>query len=239
MRTRTVRWAADGGCVNDDPCTAAVLELRRYTLHPGQRDVLVDVFDRWFVTGQEAAGMRIVGQFCDVAAPDQFVWLRGFPTMEQRTAALQSFYGGPVWAQHQDVANATMIDWTDVLLLQPLAPATALGPELPCTSGRVGLAVLPLPGPLAAAARSVVVQKVADDPSIVGAYVSLHAVNGFPALPVRDAEVLVLCFDGPAALAPEVEALGDGEAQLVELIPTAGSRWGGHEARVLPARTSR
>ncbi len=221
------------------PSSTDVLELRRYTLHPGRRDVLIDVFDEWFVSGQEAAGMRIVGQFRDVDAPDAFVWLRGFASMEDRTAALEAFYGGPVWAAQRDAANATMVDWTDVLLLQPLAAHTALGDDLPIRSGRVGIAVVPLPGPLAAAARSVVVQSFDEMPNAVGAYVSLHAPNGFPALPVRDAEVLVLCFDGPAVLAPEIEVLGDGEAHLAELVPTAGSAWGRHRPTSAPARTSR
>ena len=36
-----------------------VVELRQYTLHPGQRDVLIDLFDREFVESQEALGMKI------------------------------------------------------------------------------------------------------------------------------------------------------------------------------------
>ena len=56
-----------------------VIELRQYT-PPGQRDVLIDLFDRHFVESQEAAGMTIVGQFRDRRRPDRFVWIRGFPT---------------------------------------------------------------------------------------------------------------------------------------------------------------
>ena len=32
-----------------------VLELRQYTLKPGQRDVLINLFERHFVESQEAA----------------------------------------------------------------------------------------------------------------------------------------------------------------------------------------
>jgi hypothetical protein len=32
-----------------------VVELRQYTLRPGQRDVLIDLFDRELVESQEAA----------------------------------------------------------------------------------------------------------------------------------------------------------------------------------------
>jgi hypothetical protein len=38
-----------------------VVELRQYTLKPGQREVLIDLFDKYFVESQEAAGMTIIG----------------------------------------------------------------------------------------------------------------------------------------------------------------------------------
>ena len=96
-----------------------VVELRQYTLRPGQRDVLIDLFDREFVESQEAAGMAIVGQFRDLDDPDRFVWIRGFASMPARAKALAAFYGGPVWKQHAAAANATMIDSDNVLLLRP------------------------------------------------------------------------------------------------------------------------
>src|SRR5260370_37736534 len=71
-----------------------VVELRQYTLRPGQREVLIDLFDREFVESQEAAGMAIVGQFRALDEPDRFVWRRGFPSMPAPAQALASFYGG-------------------------------------------------------------------------------------------------------------------------------------------------
>ncbi|MGH3761160.1 NIPSNAP family protein [Actinophytocola sp.] len=108
-----------------------VLELRQYTLHPGKRDVLIDLFDRQLVEPQEAAGMRIHGQFRDIDDEDRFVWLRGFPDLATRAEALAAFYDGPVWRAHREAANATMIDSDDVLLLRPAAEDT--GFDLPAT----------------------------------------------------------------------------------------------------------
>jgi hypothetical protein len=96
-----------------------IVELRQYVLRPGQRDVLIDLFDRELVEPQEAAGMAIVGQFRDLDRPDRFVWIRGFADMQTRAEALHAFYGGPVWKAHRDAANATMLDVDDVLLLRP------------------------------------------------------------------------------------------------------------------------
>ncbi|MFE4537986.1 NIPSNAP family protein [Streptomyces scopuliridis] len=108
----------------------AVFELRQYTLRPGRRDELIELFDREFVETQEETGMIVLGQFRDLDDPDRFVWLRGFTDMEARRQALSAFYGGPVWAAHGPRANATMVDSDNVLLLRP-APAWR------------GLAVLP------------------------------------------------------------------------------------------------
>ena len=115
------------------PCAAppaadecAVVELRQYTLHPQQRDALIDLFDREFVETQEAHGMRVLGQFRDLDRPDMFVWLRGFASMESRRRALEGFYGGPVWAAHRNAANATMVDSDNVLLLRPAWPGAAI-----------------------------------------------------------------------------------------------------------------
>ena len=122
-----------------------VVELRQYTLRPGQRDVLIDLFDREFVESQEAAGMAIVGQFRDLDDPDRFVWIRGFASMPARAKALAAFYGGPVWKQHAAAANATMIDSDNVLLLRP---ATARAGFPASAAPRPPAAPLPAAAPL-------------------------------------------------------------------------------------------
>ncbi|MEK1889193.1 MAG: NIPSNAP family protein [Phyllobacterium sp.] len=119
-----------------------IVELRRYTLHPGRRDDLITLFDAEFVESQEACGMKVIGQFRDLDDPNAFVWLRGFDDMGGRHAALTAFYDGPVWAKHRDAANSTMIDSDDVLLLHPAdgaagfvlpdnRPETNLGEQAP------------------------------------------------------------------------------------------------------------
>src|ERR1043165_5422183 len=110
-------WMDEG--MNEVRCP--VVELRQYKLHPGQRDVLIDLFDREFVEAQETAGMAILGQFRDLDDPNRFVWLRGFDDMPRRAQALGQFYSGPVWKAHASQDKATMIDSDDGLLLGPVA----------------------------------------------------------------------------------------------------------------------
>jgi len=226
-----------------------VVELRQYTLRPGQRDVLIDLFDRELVESQEADGMAIVGQFRDLDDPD-------------RARALASFYGGPAWKAHSAAANATMIDSDNVLLLRPVtarsgfpAPASARPPAGQATAGHA------TPPP----SRVLVTlyyrdrpfdQAFADffdrlaRPVLTGAGTTPlaclqteHAENTFPALPVRTGENVfawLARFPGPAALddhlrqiersadwrdhvLPALSALITGAPQQLRLAPTARS----------------
>ena len=230
---------------------SGVVELRRYTLHPGRRDDLIELFDREFVETQEAVGIDVIGQFRDLDAPDHFVWLRGFPDLQARTEALRAFYGGPAWQAHRTAANTTMIDSDDVLLLRPAHPGSGFqpGPDRPA-SGRsaaphgVVVATTWHLDPSAEAGFPEVFESVLA-PMLAGAgvpvlasFVSEHGENGFPALPVRaDARVFVWfsCAAGRTVHERRAAALGPGFAAALQpclarppevafLSPTARSR---------------
>jgi hypothetical protein len=213
------RLDAQGRLVHEDN----VLELRQYTLQPGQRDVLVDLFEREFVETQEAVGMHVLGHFRDLDAPDRFVWLRGFPSMVARREALQAFYFGPVWQKHRDAANATMIDSDNVLLLKPARtdaglPAVstlrpAVGEAVPSGALCLGICALTEPAERNFAARFEQVlapllrQHGAE---VLAQYVTDASENTFPRLPVREGErvfVWLARFDGVAALDAHLAAL--------------------------------
>lgn len=188
--------------VAHSPGAAPVLELRRYTLHPGRLADLLAVFETHLVEPQEDAGMGVLGTFVDEDDPDVFTWMREFPGHEARTASLRAFYGGPVWARHAAAANATMVDSDDVLLLRPTAPPYA--PAAPAPRGRPG-AVPSQDGVLVgchgldtdAAATEAWFAQVAvpglEDAlgAQVAAWRSDPTPNGFPRLPVRDEPALV------------------------------------------------
>ncbi|MFB6518992.1 NIPSNAP family protein [Streptomyces sp. NPDC056401] len=199
-----------------------VVELRQYTLHPGARDTLIDLFEREFVTGQEAAGITVGGRFRDLDDPDRFVWLRGFPDMAARARALHAFYGGPVWRAHRERANATMTDSDDVLLLRGPglpAPATA-GPlvatichplDLTAFTGHFEQHLRP-----ALTAAGTPAQAV---------HVSEHAENTFPALPVRTGESVLVWFTaGRAPRLPDLSRRLKSAPRQLRLEPVRGLR---------------
>ncbi|MFL6075940.1 MAG: NIPSNAP family protein [Mycobacteriales bacterium] len=206
-----------------------IVELRQYTLRPGQRDVLIELFDREFVESQEAAGMAILGQFRDLDDPDRFVWLRGFPDMESRARALGDFYGGPVWKAHRDAANATMIDSDDVLLLRPV-PQDGGFPIPDSPRPPVGSAGLPESVLVATVCRYE--EKLVDTferevrpalgTSLLACFRTEHSPNTFPALPVREGEDVFVWFARFPTL-DSVDRLYTGPGQRLRLAPTARS----------------
>lgn len=230
-----------------------VIELRQYTLHPGQRDVLIELFDREFVESQEAIGMAVLGQFRDLDDPDRFVWLRGFDDMPSRAEALGRFYGGPVWKEHRDRANATMIDSDNVLLLRSAAPSsgfpatpTSVRPSIGDEVGRLSFLLATIyyrDHPFDEAfldffqsqLRPVLVETGATP---LACLQTEYAENTFPALPVRTGEhafVWFARFPSPAELDHHLRRLADapvlltlsmmlsGAPQRLRLAPTARS----------------
>lgn len=229
-----------------------VIELRQYTLHPGQRDTLIDLFDREFIETQEAVGMTVLGQFRDLDDADRFVWLRGFASIAARAEALAGFYGGPVWQAHRNAANATMIDSDNVLLLRPAGTSMAI--ERWHRGKAQAGALLAVVCPLATAPDARFVAAFLHDwlpliarhgGTLAGCCVTESSANTFPQLPVREGEnVLVAlarfnalegCDRAAAAskellgeLAPSSDATGVhvvAPPQVLRLAPTARSRF--------------
>lgn len=209
-----------------------VVELRQYTLRPGGREVLIDLFDSTLVEPQEDAGMSVLGQFRDLDDPDRFVWLRGFPTMDERARRLAAFYDGPVWRAHRDAANATMLDSDDVLLLRPARPDSAFaldGATRAGSAGRVDATIAHLAsGDDVGTAVSFFEEEIvpAIGGTVLGYFVTEHSENTFPRLPVREGENVLAWFVGYADGSPpqraNAEAL-DRPLQVLRLEPTARS----------------
>ena len=187
-----------------------IVELRRYTLHPGRRDELIELFDREFVETQEAVGIQVLGQFYDLDDPDQFVWLRGFNDMSAREQSLNAFYSGPVWRIHREAANATMIDSDNVLLLQLVHPTSGFslqnGKRPPRSSrivrdGFVAVTIYYFNKPATSDfinyfENTIHPELMEADVSVLAYFVTEDSPNTFPQLPVREGEYVFIWFAG-------------------------------------------
>ena len=211
-----------------------IVELRQYTLKPGQRDQLIALFEREFVESQEAAGIELIGTFRDLDDSDRFVWLRGIPDMAARARSLSAFYGGPVWKAHREAANATMIDSDNVLLLRPAWNGSD-HLENAANTASPGLVTVTI-GQLDASATEAFVEEFrravprleSTGSKVLAAFVTEAGPNNFPALPVREGENVFVWIsrlagaDSPPATG--LENLLQGPPEVLRLLPTARSR---------------
>jgi NIPSNAP len=192
-----------------EPSWSPVVELRQYTLRPRRRSAFIELFDSTFVETQEEAGMAVIGQFRDLDDPDRFVWLRGFPGMAERATSLERFYDGPVWKSNREVANSTMLDSDDVLLLRPARYDTGfrygdrapLGVDRDVDRGVIEATVLTLAAPADSGVVDAFEHDVAPDLaemgfSTLGYLVTESSPNSFPRIPVREGVHAFVWFGG-------------------------------------------
>jgi hypothetical protein len=193
-----------------------VVELRRYALHPGKRDALIQLFEREFIESQEEAGMVPIGHYRDLDDVDSFVWIRGFAQMEQRRRALQAFYTSKTWIDNRDAANATMVDSDNVLLLRSARPASGFdirglarskdGAQGPGAKTFVASTIFMLDGPadesLIAAFEEVTLPQLRTRAQRIAYFVSEERPNDFPQLPVRGEHAFAV-----AGISPDKDAV--------------------------------
>jgi hypothetical protein len=201
----------NGGSRTGSRTCSPIVELRQYALFPGTRDGFVELFDREFVEPQEAAGMRVIGQFRELGDPNRFVWLRGFPDMPSRESALTDFYiHGAVWRAYSEVARSKMIDSTDALLLRPARVDSGFSLEPPdrrpaldsaVPQGIIVATIYFLRGPadtdFLRFFEDVVSPVLQGSGAIMlASFVSDHSPNNFPRLALREGENVFIVFSG-------------------------------------------
>lgn len=237
----------------------AVLELRQYTMQPGMRDTLVQLFEEHFVEGQERYEIRLVGQFRDMGDARRFVWVRGFSSMESRTQATNAFYDGPLWRQHSNAANATIVDSDNVLLLKPADAAAGLpfdpGARPPLdapepANGARGIVVATIhyfagevdPAFAPWFAREVMPRLARAGTTVLGRFVTETAPNPVTRLPVRTGEHVFVWFAAyrdRAAYDASLKTLDDSADWRAAIAPTLRARTKGEPERVVLAPTRR
>jgi hypothetical protein len=207
-----------------------ILELRQYTMKPGRRDELIEIFEREFILPQEEMGAIVVGQFHDLADPDRFVWLRGFSSLRSRPDALTGFYTSDLWRARRDAVNDTLVDSDDVLLLRAARPGSGLRKAASRRSagGDDGVIVAAVHQRDEDGATPDVAAISAAGGSLLGTYVTETGPNNYPPLPIREGEDLAVWLAAFAdrergARFADAQARRAGAVQVLELAPTARS----------------
>ena len=95
-----------------------IVEVRSYRIKPGMRDEFVRMFETRAVPAQREYGIKIVGPLLDVENPNKFVFLRSFPSLEDRDRMKDAFYGGEVWKNELEAFAMPLLDSYDVILCE-------------------------------------------------------------------------------------------------------------------------
>lgn len=175
-----------------------VIELRRYQVAPGQRPTFAKYYEAWFPEAFEQLGSLIFGEFFERGTQNNFTWIRGFHTVEDRAIVDAKFYYGPVWREYRDRVNPLLPGVDDnVLELHALNAQTEV-PALPAVDpvaepkGAQGVVVAEIyavkkEDMQSFAERALKAFSRYDVPGVrdAGVLVTLDAPNNFPQLPFR------------------------------------------------------
>ena len=95
-----------------------IVEVRSYRIKPGCRAEFIEFFETRAVPALRAHGMKVIGPLLDVENPNKFVWLRGFPSLEERDRMKEAFYEGELWKNELERVAMPMLDSYDVILCE-------------------------------------------------------------------------------------------------------------------------
>lgn len=95
-----------------------IVEVRSYRVKPGRREEFIRFFETRAVPAQRAHGMQIIGPLLDLENPNKFVWLRSFPSLEERDRVKDEFYGGALWKNELEQIAMPMLESYDVTLCE-------------------------------------------------------------------------------------------------------------------------
>lgn len=95
-----------------------IVEVRSYRIKPGLREEFIKLFESRAIPAQRKYGIKIVGPMIDVENPNKFVFLRSFPSLEERDRMKEAFYGGELWKNELERLAMPLLDSYDVILCE-------------------------------------------------------------------------------------------------------------------------
>ena len=106
-----------------------IVEVRAYRIKPGHREEFIRLFETRAIPALRAHGMKIQGPFIDLENPNKFVWLRSFPSLEERERMKNDFYGGELWKRELEKIAMPLLDSYDVILCETSSGYVFDGPK--------------------------------------------------------------------------------------------------------------
>jgi hypothetical protein len=102
-----------------------IVEVRSYRVAPGRLDEFITFFKTRAIPAQRSFGMKVFGPLLDLEDPNRFIWLRGFPSLEERERMKTLFYEGKLWKNELEAIAMPMLESYEAVLCET-SPGTIL-----------------------------------------------------------------------------------------------------------------
>ena len=106
-----------------------IVEVRSYRIKPGRREEFIKLFETRAIPALRSHGMKILGPMLDVENPNKFVWLRSFPSLEERDRMKNAFYQSDLWKTELEAVAMPMLESYDVILCETSTGYVCDGPR--------------------------------------------------------------------------------------------------------------
>ena len=106
-----------------------IVEVRSYRIKPGRRAEFIQLFETRAEPALRSHGMKVLGPLLDLENPNKFVWLRSFPSLEERDRMKADFYEGELWKNELESIAMPMLDSYDVILCETSPGYVCDGPH--------------------------------------------------------------------------------------------------------------
>jgi hypothetical protein len=95
-----------------------IVEVRSYRIKPGHRAEFIQLFETRAVPALRAHGMKVLGPLLDLENPNKFVWLRSFPSLDERERMKAAFYESELWKNELEAIAMPLLESYDVILCE-------------------------------------------------------------------------------------------------------------------------
>lgn len=106
-----------------------IVEVRSYRIKPGLRAEFIKLFETRAIPALRSHGMKILGPLLDLENPNKFVWLRSFPSLDERERMKNSFYESELWKNELEAIAMSMLESYDVVLCETSPGYVCDGPR--------------------------------------------------------------------------------------------------------------
>jgi hypothetical protein len=114
-----------------------IVEVRSYRIKPGRRAEFIQFFETRAVPALRAQGMQVLGPLLDLENPNTFVWLRSFPSLDERERMRTAFYEGKLWKNELEAIAMPMRESYDVILCETSPGAVFDAPRAAASAATV------------------------------------------------------------------------------------------------------